>query len=251
MRSSASSGPPHWRARSCRAYCRRRRSCWLTTGCGVACRREITAWRARCCGGIRAEWCLAPLLAERREVGADTGVPRGGESTPEWGGVAGQSPAHCSAKASSSVTTCAVSVVMGADAGGAATRRVAAWGRRRTMVLREATKREPTLWGRGRVESSAKRRPQSGWVGSVTSTSVRSSPGGLLTGVLRCSIVRHLGAGASSDVSPAPGARGGAHKTARQVAPGGGTRAERVVLSCNRAAAGGGARTAAQEPVSA
>src|SRR5207302_1776569 len=46
-----------------------------------------------------------------------------------------------------------------------------------------------TLWGRGRVESSAKRRPKSGWVGSVTSTSVGSSTNGLLTGVLRCAVV--------------------------------------------------------------
>src|SRR6516165_5234293 len=35
---------------------------------------------------------------------------------------------------------------------------------------------------------SIKRRPKSGWPGSVTLTSVRSSSGGLLTGVLRCSV---------------------------------------------------------------
>jgi hypothetical protein len=39
------------------------------------------------------------------------------------------------------------------------TRLVAAWGIRSPMASREATKREPTLGGRGRVESSAKRRP--------------------------------------------------------------------------------------------
>src|SRR5882762_7542465 len=35
-----------------------------------------------------------------------------------------------------------------------------------------------------------KQRPKSGWPGSVTSTSVKSSTGGLLTGVLRCVLVR-------------------------------------------------------------
>src|SRR5712671_498880 len=37
-----------------------------------------------------------------------------------------------------------------------------------------------------------KQRPKSGWPGSVTSTSVKSSTGGLLTGVLRCVLVRHI-----------------------------------------------------------
>ena len=60
---------------------------------------------------------------------------------PELGGVAGPSTSHCSAQAISAVTACAVSFVLGADSGGVATRLVTAWGRRRSIVLWEATKR--------------------------------------------------------------------------------------------------------------
>jgi len=49
------------------------------------------------------------LLEERREVGADTGLPRGGALVPALGGVAGQSTSHGSAKAMRSVMACEVS----------------------------------------------------------------------------------------------------------------------------------------------
>ena len=97
---------------------------------------ELTALRARCWGVIRSELCIDHLLEERREVGADTGLPRGGESIPELGWVAGHSTSHCSAKEISSVTACEVSLVFDSDSGGEATRLVAAWGRRSIIVLR-------------------------------------------------------------------------------------------------------------------
>ena len=70
---------------------------------------SMTALRVSCWGVMRSELCLDHLLEERREIGADTGLPRGGESMPELGWVAGQSTSHCSAKAISSVTACEVS----------------------------------------------------------------------------------------------------------------------------------------------
>src|SRR5712691_46825 len=96
----------------------------------------MTALRARCWGVIRSELCIDHLLEERREVGADTRLPRGGESGPELGWVAGHSTSHCSAKAISSVMACEVSFVSGWDSSGRVTRLVAAWGIRSTMVSR-------------------------------------------------------------------------------------------------------------------
>src|SRR5712692_3962636 len=96
----------------------------------------MTALRARCWGVIRSELCIDHLLEECREVGADTRLPRGGESGPELCWVAGPSTSHCSAKEMSSVMACEVSLVLDSDSGGAATRLVAAWGRRSTIVLR-------------------------------------------------------------------------------------------------------------------
>jgi hypothetical protein len=97
---------------------------------------SITALRARCWGVISSELDINHLLEERRAVGADTGLPRGGESMPELGWVTGQSTSHGSATEISSVTACEVSLVVGSDAGGAATRLVATWERRKTMVSR-------------------------------------------------------------------------------------------------------------------
>src|SRR5216683_5842836 len=96
----------------------------------------MTALRARCWGVIRSELCIDHLLEERREVGADTRLPRGGESGPELGWVAGHSTSHCSAREISSVMACEVSLDMGADSGGGETKFVAVWGMRRTMVPR-------------------------------------------------------------------------------------------------------------------
>ena len=96
----------------------------------------MTALRARCWGVIRSELCIDHLLEERREVGADTRLPRGGESGPELGWVAGHSTSHCSAKEMSSVMACEVSLVSGGDSGGGVTRLVAAWEIRSTMVAR-------------------------------------------------------------------------------------------------------------------
>src|SRR5689334_2353974 len=55
----------------------------------------MTALRARCWGVISSELCIDHLLEERREVGAETRLPRGGESVPELGWVAGHSTSHC------------------------------------------------------------------------------------------------------------------------------------------------------------
>jgi hypothetical protein len=85
----------------------------------------MTALRARCWGVISSELCLDHLLEERREVGADTRLPRGGESVPELGWVAGHSTSHCSAQEMSSVMACEVSLVSGWGSG-AMTRLVAA-----------------------------------------------------------------------------------------------------------------------------
>src|SRR5262249_2763075 len=101
----------------------------------------MTALRARCWGVIRSALCIDHLLEERREVGADTSLPRGGESGPEWCWVAGHRPSHCSAQEMSSVMACEVSVASGWGSGGGVTRLVAAWGSRSTMASREATKR--------------------------------------------------------------------------------------------------------------
>jgi hypothetical protein len=69
----------------------------------------MTALRARCWGGIRAELCIDHLREECCEVGADTGLPHGGESIPALGWVAGHRTSPCSAKDISSVTACEVS----------------------------------------------------------------------------------------------------------------------------------------------
>jgi hypothetical protein len=73
----------------------------------------MTAVRARWWGVISSALCLDHLLEERREVGAETRVPRGGESVPELGWGAGQSTAPCSAQERSSVMACEVSLVSG------------------------------------------------------------------------------------------------------------------------------------------
>jgi hypothetical protein len=96
----------------------------------------MTAVRARCWGGISPQLCIDRLLEERREVSAETGVPRGGESSPALRWVAGHSTSHGVAKDISAVTACVVSLGLGADAGGAAPSLVAAWGRRSTMGSR-------------------------------------------------------------------------------------------------------------------
>src|SRR2546421_12542125 len=101
----------------------------------------MTALRARCWGVIRSELCIDHLLEECREVGADTGLPRGGESVPELGWVAGHSTSHCSAKEMSSVMACEVSLVRSWDSGGGVTRLVAAWGIPSTLGARVATKK--------------------------------------------------------------------------------------------------------------
>src|SRR5258706_9901767 len=49
----------------------------------------MTAWRVKCCGVMRSELCIDHLLEEHREVGADTGLPRGRKSIPDLGWVAG------------------------------------------------------------------------------------------------------------------------------------------------------------------
>src|SRR2546425_87135 len=96
----------------------------------------MTALRARCWGVIRSALCIDHLLEERREVGADTGLPRGGESVSELGWVAGHRTSHCSAKEMSSVMACEESLVSGWGSGGGMTRMVAAGGIGRTMALR-------------------------------------------------------------------------------------------------------------------
>src|SRR5262249_56799255 len=99
----------------------------------------MTALRVRCWGVIRSELCIDHLLEERREVGADTRLPRGGESGPELGWVAGHSTSHCSAKEISSVMACGGRLVNGWDSSRRGTRLVAPWGNRSTIVSREAT----------------------------------------------------------------------------------------------------------------
>src|SRR5713226_9580123 len=96
----------------------------------------MTALRVRCCGVMRSELCIDHLLEERREVGADTGLPRGGESIPELRGVAGHSTSHSSASQMRSVMSCELSLDMAADSGGGDTQFVAVWGMRTTMVSR-------------------------------------------------------------------------------------------------------------------
>ena len=96
----------------------------------------MTALRVRWCGVMRVELCIDHFLEERRDVGADTGLPRGGESLPELGWVAGHSTSHCSARDMRSVMACKVSVDIEADSGGGETIFVAVWGIRRTMVSR-------------------------------------------------------------------------------------------------------------------
>src|SRR5256886_16380854 len=97
---------------------------------------SMTALRVRCCGVMRSELCIDHLLEERREVGADTGLPREGEAVPELLGVTGHSTSHCSAREMSSVRACKVSLDMGADSGGGETVFVALWRIRRTIVSR-------------------------------------------------------------------------------------------------------------------
>src|SRR3977135_1350526 len=99
----------------------------------------MTALRARCWGVIRSALCIDHLLEEGREVGVDTGLPRGGESVPGLGWVAGHSTSHCSAKEMSSVMACEVSLVSGWGSGGGVTSLGAAWGGRSTMAARATT----------------------------------------------------------------------------------------------------------------
>src|SRR5438552_10876463 len=98
----------------------------------------MTALRVRCWGVMRSELCIDHLLEERREVGADTGLPRGGELVPELGWVAGHSTSHCSAKEMSSVMACEVSLVSGWVSGGVVTGLVGACVICSTMLSCEA-----------------------------------------------------------------------------------------------------------------
>src|SRR5215510_12327683 len=68
----------------------------------------MTALRVRCWGVIRSELCIDHLLEEHREVSADTGLPRGRESIPDLGWIAGHSTSHCSARETSSDRSCAL-----------------------------------------------------------------------------------------------------------------------------------------------
>src|SRR2546430_14549100 len=111
----------------------------------------MTALRVRCWGVIRSELCIAHLLEEHREVGADTGLPRGRESIPDLGWVAGHSTSHCSAREMSSVMACEGSLEREADSGGGATKFVAGWGKRGTIGCAEGDKTEAQLWGGGAV----------------------------------------------------------------------------------------------------
>jgi len=52
----------------------------------------MTALRVRGWGVIRSELCLAHLLEEHREVGADTRLPRGRESSPDLVGLQDRAP---------------------------------------------------------------------------------------------------------------------------------------------------------------
>ena len=96
----------------------------------------MTALRVSYWGVISSELCSDHLLAEHREVGADTRVPRRRESMPDLGWGAGQSTSHGSAKAMRSVMACEVRVERRTDAGGGETQGVAVWGIRRTRVSR-------------------------------------------------------------------------------------------------------------------
>src|SRR2546430_13678467 len=106
----------------------------------------MTALRVRCWGVIRSELCIAHLLEEHREVGADTGLPRGRESIPDLGWVAGHSTSHCSAREMSSVMACEVSLEREADSGGGATKFVAVWGIRPALASPQARQIEATPW---------------------------------------------------------------------------------------------------------
>src|SRR5260370_19588660 len=101
----------------------------------------MTDLRVRCCGVMRSELCIDHLLEEHREVGANTSLPRGRESIPDLGWVAGHSTSHCSAREMSSVMACEVSLDMGADSGGGKTKFVAVLGIRAAPVARWAPKR--------------------------------------------------------------------------------------------------------------
>jgi hypothetical protein len=96
----------------------------------------MTALRVRCWGVRRSALCSDYLLEERREVSAETGLPRRGESIPDLGWVAGHRTSHGSARDMSSVMACKVRVDIEVDSGGGETTCVAVWEIRRTMVSR-------------------------------------------------------------------------------------------------------------------
>jgi hypothetical protein len=66
---------------------------------------------------------------------------------------------------------------------------VEATGSRKTMYSRYETNAEPGPCKGELTEINEKRRPNNGWVGSLTSTSVWFSSSGLLNRVLSCGIV--------------------------------------------------------------
>src|SRR6266487_5148390 len=70
---------------------------------------------------------------------------------------------------------------------------VEATGSRKTMCSRYETKAKPTPCKGALTEINGKRRPNRGWVGSLTSISVLSFSSGLLNRVVSCGIVRQFG----------------------------------------------------------
>jgi hypothetical protein len=123
------------------------------------------------------------LLDDGGEFFPDLRLESGREARPDGGGLGGPNPSHWAASVTRSLRAGRVSFVRATGRDGM--RLVAATGMRKSIYSRYATKTWP---GPGRDDvrdTTGNRRPNSGWVGSVTSISDRSWGTGFLRGVLR------------------------------------------------------------------
>ncbi len=130
---------------------------------------------------INSELFIDYLLEDGREIGRDLGLECGGQAVPDVSWMDWHSPSLCVASVTNSWTAWAVSFVGAAGRDGA--RVVAATGSRKSICWRYATKTYPVPWGEKVRETTGNRRPNNGWVGSLTEISLNSAGSGFWKGI--------------------------------------------------------------------
>src|SRR5271166_792542 len=148
----------------------------------------MRALRHQWCGVTSSEGVITNLLINRSKVGQNVLLHYRGQSLPDVDGTNRHELSQSSANSRISRTEATVSRVETAGRGEA--RVVACSGMRKIRVWWYRTKAWPVSRGEWLRETSEKRRPNRGCVGSVTSMSGRGSSVGFLNRVDSCRIVQ-------------------------------------------------------------